>query len=179
MNGHGNIIKFCNRPWKKEDGTPDTKAHDKALIENWNNKVQDGDLVFHLGDFCTWKWQGAMQKYVEQLNGDIVLIKGNHDKYKMIKENEHLFRKVSDYEEFKIPGSKDVIVMSHYAMRVWNKSHFNSMHLYGHSHGKLPQWGKSWDIGVDNNNYEPLSLDEVLELMETLSDNFNKLKKKR
>ncbi len=30
------------------------------------------------------------------------------------------------------------IVICHYAMRVWNRSHHGAWHLYGHSHGNLP-----------------------------------------
>jgi calcineurin-like phosphoesterase family protein len=43
--------------------------------------------------------------------------------------------------------------------------------LFGHSHGKLPPYGKSFDIGVDCHNYKPLSLDEVVEKMRALPDN--------
>ena len=56
-------------------------------------------------------------------------------------------------------------------MRVWNKSHHGSWHLYGHSHYSLDKRegtiGKSFDIGVDNPvcNYSPLSLQEVANIM--------------
>ena len=30
------------------------------------------------------------------------------------------------------------IVLCHYAMRVWQKSHYGAWMLYGHSHGTLP-----------------------------------------
>lgn len=144
---------------------------DEYLIEKWNAKVQPGDLVYHLGDFA---WRHT-PKHVERLNGDIVLILGNHDSD--AKNNKSCFRAVLRYEEFRIPNTKNIIVMSHYCHRVWNKSHFNSIHLYGHSHGTLPPIGKSWDVGVDNNNYEPLSLDEVLKIMESRPDNPNLIKK--
>lgn len=49
----------------------------KKMIENWNNKVPVNGIVYHLGDFA---WGGFQQwKQVrEQLNGEIILIKGNH-----------------------------------------------------------------------------------------------------
>ena len=50
------------------------------------------------------------------------------------------------------------IVVCHYAMRVWPRSHYNSWMLYGHSHGKLAPQRKQWDIGIDNNNFYPISL---------------------
>ena len=51
--GHSNIIKFCNRPFKNAE------EMDRVLIENWNNKVPEDGLVFHLGDFG---W-GGYQEY--------------------------------------------------------------------------------------------------------------------
>lgn len=42
---HGNIIKFCNRPFI------DTKEMNKSLILSWNNLITDEDEVYILGDF--------------------------------------------------------------------------------------------------------------------------------
>ncbi len=59
------------------------------------------------------------------------------------------------------------IVMLHYSMRVWNKSHHGSWHLYGHSHGTLPDDPNSLsiDVGVDCHNYQPISYDEIKSIM--------------
>lgn len=56
-------------------------------------------------------------------------------------------------------------------------SHFNQWHLYAHSHGTLSPLGKSYDVGVDNNNYMPVSFDQVKEIMKKLPDNENWLRK--
>jgi calcineurin-like phosphoesterase family protein len=63
-------------------------------------------------------------------------------------------------------------------MRTWEKSHYNSWHLFGHSHGKLPSFGKSFDIGVDTNDFYPYSFDEVKKIMDKLPDNFNLVRNK-
>ena len=41
-----------------------------------------------------------------------------------------------------VPGldKPQLVVLCHYAMRVWDRSHYGSWHLYGHSHGNLPPW---------------------------------------
>jgi len=62
-------------------------------------------------------------------------------------------------------------------MLEWNKSHHNSFHLYGHVHGVVDNIGKTWDVGVDNNNFTPISLDEIREIMKNRPDNRNFLKK--
>ena len=64
-------------------------------------------------------------------------------------------------------------------MRVWHKSHFNSWNLYAHSHGKLQPEGKQWDVGVDNNKFHPVSINEIIRIMDNRPDNFNLVKKER
>jgi len=160
--GHENIIKYCARPFANAE------EMDAVLIENWNNKINDGDLVYHLGDFS---WGNSVQ-YRAQLNGDIIFLRGNHDKDAL--QNKHLFLRTLTREELTLGGQ--FIVMSHYAMRVWNKSHFNAWHLYGHSHGTLPPEGKSWDVGVDYNDYAPISFEELKSIMDARPNNVNLVK---
>jgi calcineurin-like phosphoesterase family protein len=69
----------------------------------------------------------------------------------------------------------ETIILCHYAMRVWDRSHYGSMHLYGHSHGHLPDYGKSMDVGVDCHNYYPISVDHVRERLSS-AKNFNEVK---
>ena len=59
------------------------------------------------------------------------------------------------------------IVLFHYAMRVWNASHYGTWHLYGHSHGDLPddETSLSFDVGVDCHNFYPLSYSDVTGIM--------------
>jgi len=60
------------------------------------------------------------------------------------------------------------MVLCHYAMRSWPKSHYGAWHLYGHSHGKLPMLGRSMDIGVDTHDFYPYSLDEISCIMNNI-----------
>lgn len=78
---HNNIVKFKNettgekvRPW-------DTiEEHDEGLIERWNSVVTQRDRVYVLGDVSMPR-RGI--KMMERLNGSKVLIKGNHDVFKL------------------------------------------------------------------------------------------------
>lgn len=49
--------------------------HDKMLIEKWNLVVGENDTVFHLGDFAFRN----IEEYTKQLNGNKILLRGNHD----------------------------------------------------------------------------------------------------
>ena len=73
-----------------------------------------------------------------------------------------------DLFPLKLPGGI-IIALMHYAMRVWDRSHHGSWHLYGHSHGSLPPLvGKfSFDAGVDCWNFTPVALDTVKSEMES------------
>ena len=71
--------------------------------------------------------------------------------------------KVCDKYEFKVEGQD--ITVCHYAMRVWNKSHFGAWQIYAHSHGELPPIGLQYDCGVDCNDFCPVSFEELKIIM--------------
>jgi len=158
---HANIIKYCKRPFIN------TFEMDQKLIYNWNSVVNADDIVYVLGDFMVWyKAEHDPDYFLSNLNGSKILITGNHDKEKVI--NAKGWKEVhKTIYEAEINGQ--YIVMCHYAMRVWNGSHKGAWHLFGHSHGKLNEFGKSFDIGVDSWNYTPISFDQVKEKMNSLS----------
>jgi calcineurin-like phosphoesterase family protein len=107
----------------------------------------------------------------KQLNGQIHLIRGNHDK--MIRGAlAIMFVTVSDYKRIKVafidgPKSRQAIVLCHYAYRTWHGSGRGTWNLHGHSHGNLESIDTmlQLDVGVDCHNYAPVSLDEVKAFM--------------
>ena len=157
--GHANIIKYCNRPFKN------VEEMDEILINNWNSKVGANDIVYFLGDFCL-KEPG---RYLDRLNGVIYFIRGSHDKKIKVCDK---IKEISDIKIITIPNN-NIIVLCHYAMRTWARSHYNTWQLYGHSHGRLESQGKQMDVGVDCNNFSPVSLAEVITIMNNKPNNFN------
>ncbi len=158
--GHTNIIKYSNRPYSS------VEEMNESLIENWNKLVKPNDTIYHLGDFCFMNLNDYTN-LMKRLNGNIHLILGNHDNIKEINKIARFFSSISNYKEVKI--NKQLLVLFHYGQRVWNKSHYGSIHLYGHSHGSLPPHGKSVDVGVDckeiTDEYRPIHLDEIINYM--------------
>lgn len=152
---HANIIKYSNRPFNS------VEEMDRALIANWNAKVGQYDVVRFLGDFCFSDLEKG-QSYFDQLNGVKHLIVGNHDKTAVQIKG---WKSISQFEEIKVEGQS--ITLCHYAMRVWNKSHHGAWHLYGHSHGSLPDDpnSRSFDVGVDCHAYQPLNMDDISRIM--------------
>jgi len=84
---HGNIIKYCNRPFKSLEQMNET------IIRNHNERVKPNDIVYHIGDFCfrnsnNSRGEGTRttaEEYIQKLNGRIVFIKGNHDQNNSLK----------------------------------------------------------------------------------------------
>ncbi|GAF90840.1 unnamed protein product [marine sediment metagenome] len=144
--GHDNIIKFCDRPYR------DANHMDTELVANWNEVVDPDQVVFHLGDF-SFKGKRNIPNLLNRLNGEVVLIQGNHDRPKDL----HHFNSVHDIAEVEVEGQR--IVMCHYAMTTWNNSFRGAWHIHGHSHGTLmPNWDrKICDIGVDSWGYKPVT----------------------
>jgi calcineurin-like phosphoesterase family protein len=163
--GHARVIEYSKRPFKS------VEEMNCQLIANWNKVVAPTDVVWHLGDFAFLPYD-RVKDILRQLNGTKRIVLGNHDK--VIWQNkanllgQKLFASIESYHELHI-DKKTMIVLFHYGQRVWNKSHRGSIQLYGHSHGSLPPFGKSVDVGVDSKEiteeYRPVSLDEVLAYM--------------
>ena len=164
--GHRNIIKFCKRPFTDLDD-----MHE-GLIARHNEVVRPGDQVFHLGDMFwrTYRWKDV-RDVLERLNGEHYYVRGNHEEVVDIneKELERFFKWIKDRAYIEPTGGpKYGIVLDHFAGRVWHHSDKGSWQLYGHSHGELPEDHNllSMDVGVDANNWYPVSLDTVRERME-------------
>lgn len=150
------------------------KEHDEFLIDRWNSKIPlKKAVVFHLGDFSLGSL-GYTFSLLEKLNGNICLIKGNHDKLNSVLKKKFIW--VKDVYDLKVkdkdprfPWCKGTfrVFLSHYAHRTWPASHHGSLHLYGHSHSKLPDDSKSlsFDVGVDCHDCFPLSWNEVKDIM--------------
>lgn len=155
--GHARIIDHCNRPYSS------VGEMDAALIANWNSRVQPSDTVWHVGDFTLFGDVATVKKYRERLHGDIHLVRGNHEKKNQ--DFSGIFESVSDIAEVSVgvSGVNYRVVLCHYAMRVWHKSHQGAWHLYGHSHGKLSDDPNalSTDIGVDCWKFFPVSSQQI------------------
>lgn len=136
----------------------------ELMIIRWNLVVQPSDTIYHLGDFSLGGSVAEIEDIFNRLNGHKILIKGNHDE----KNNKILYRlKWENIRETQLIRIEDKFIwLSHYAHRSWPHSHVGSYHLYGHSHGNLPNLGKSMDVGVDTHNYYPYTWQEIKSILD-------------
>lgn len=165
---HTNILKFCKRPYKN------VEEMNKALIENWNKVVGPDDTVFHLGDvaFCG---NQKLEEIINQLNGHIILVRGNHDRRLQKTICDKLFDEVVPQLQLEIDGRS--IYLNHYPFLTyggcWRGSEKAVYQAFGHVHstpntsegkdiGRMVNlFPYQYDVGVDNNNYTPISWEEL------------------
>lgn len=154
---------------------------DETIIANINAVVQPRDTLYHLGDFCFGRFDIVQraQEYLGRITcKNIVLVAGNHDPHYADGTTRHefaqLFSRCYTMLRHKVTDEtlgldRHLIVMCHYAMRVWDKSHYGSWQLFGHSHGTLFDDPNllAMDVGVDANDFKPLSLSQIQAHMQT------------
>ena len=169
--GHKAIMDYCQRPFSTVD------YMDDMLIGNWNEVVSDDCTVFHLGDFALGGlpyWESIRSR----LRGHIVLIKGNHDWRQNLQNHSRLNAMFDAVElEMVIHMDKHPIILNHYPLLCFSGSYNHSVWaLHGHVHQNPNSDGldisrlayrfpTQYDVGVDNNNYYPVSYYEVKEII--------------
>lgn len=159
--GHKKVIDYCNRPFSS------VEEMDAELIRRWNVLVKPEDTVFHLGDsfFC-----GAIKtaEILSHLNGQKILIRGNHDHWKDDKYKRLGFFEVYD---FKISHK---FSMSHFPWKGEEEDErkFDEQLeddggwlLHGHVHNAWKTKKKMINVGIDVWQYAPVSEEEILKII--------------
>ena len=147
--GHALMLSptACNRPFES------TAEMDEALIANWNAVVGHEDIVYHLGDFAfRLNDERRVRSIFHRLNGRKILVLGNHDYSKRNRVADVISGLAWDRpptQHCETVDNGERIFLSHYAQRTWPGIRRGAWHFYGHSHGDLPGWGRSRDVGVD------------------------------
>jgi len=183
--GHANILKLCDRPFAN------ITEHDNTIIERNNEIVTDSDKVFDLGDigFRCSPWYVA--ECLKKMNGKRIIFLGNHDKPLRQAYQRGLLRDLIRNRKIEIIGGdtaiddhklsifkmleidRQKIFCGHYALRTWPNAFRGAWHLYGHSHGNLAEpFYRSFDVGVDGNNYYPWRLVNIKNRMARIDSGF-------
>jgi calcineurin-like phosphoesterase family protein len=157
--GHMGVCKFLRTDGTKLRPWDDSEAMDEAMVERWNETVRPTDKVYHLGDVVINR---KALKIMERLNGDKVLIKGNHDIFKL-EDYTPYFRDIRGYHV--MPGVG--VILSHIPLHIDSHGRFG-LNIHGHLHDKRVMTDGKVDVRyhcvcVEQTDYRPISLDEVLE----------------
>ena len=144
--GHTGVCRFTRndgvtklRPWDNAD------EMDEAMVQRWNERVRPTDKVYHLGDVVINR---RALKTLSRLNGDKVLIRGNHDIFPDVEYREY-FRELRAYHVM------SGMILSHIPVHVESLGRFGT-NIHGHTHANRVMKPR----GVDANTGTVLYSDE-------------------
>lgn len=161
--GHLGVCKFTKsdgvtklRPWD----TPEEM--DEEMVKRWNEVVKPNDKVYHLGDVVINR---RALKTLHRLNGDKVLIKGNHDIFKLTDYTEH-FRDIRGYHVM------NGMILSHIPMHEESLGRFG-VNIHGHLHANRVMRVKHKDatpeidvryhcVCVEQTDFRPILFEDVI-----------------
>jgi calcineurin-like phosphoesterase family protein len=122
--GHKGVCHFMRKDGETKLRPWDTAEEmDEEMVKRWNDTVRPGDKVYHLGDVViNRKALGIMRR----LNGDKVLIRGNHDIFRDDEYREH-FRELRAYHVL------NGMILSHIPVHESSMGRFK-LNVHGHLH---------------------------------------------
>ena len=181
---HSNICRATTRWVDADSVTRDFSSLEKMnedLVFWINQRVGQDDILIHLGDWSFGGFESIKEFRDRIVCKNVHLVFGNHDHHiSKNKDNiQSIFSSTHDYldldvswwvKDWKVAKKeRQCFICMHYPIASWNGMNDGVIHLHGHVH--LPNRlrvaeGKAMDVGVDGNEMEPISLENILKLMQ-------------
>lgn len=148
---HAGVCKFLRNDGTKLRPWDSPEEMDEFMVERWNKVVRPNDKVYHLGDVVIAR---RALTILDRLNGDKVLIKGNHDIFK-ITDYLKYFRDVRAYHVM------NQMLLSHIPVHPDSKGRFKA-NIHGHTHANALEDPWYQCVCVEQTDYEPIAFEEVI-----------------
>ena len=169
--GDQRVFDLCSRPFSS------LEEYERELIRRWNAKVEQQDIVYILGDISNVCIEHVKEIF-DQLHGIKRLIIGNHDEEFFM--DYFVKRIVATATSTKyIDDDGRMVFLCHYPVMDWSYGDKTIHHVYGHIHNKSIANGYlyeeikmfyknklAYNASIDVTNYEPVTLDELIQLKE-------------
>lgn len=154
--GHKNILTF-----KRDDGSPlrdfkSVEEMDTTIVDRWNERVDDKDRVYVLGDVVMNRNQLPT---LYRLKGRKVLVKGNHDIFSL-KDYAPFFDDIRAYVVKKAPDGRKVC-MSHIPIHPDSVGRWG-INIHGHLHYQKVDDPRYVCVSVEHTDYAPVEWNDVL-----------------
>lgn len=164
---HEKLLNF-----EKEDGHKcrsqfsSVEEMNEIMIERWNARVKPGDRVRHLGDVILGlkgdEWDTKGDRLLSRLNGRKDLILGNHDNPKRKVLQNH-FRRIDYWKTYRRKEKEWALCLTHVPHRL-DQIRKTDINIHGHIHEKVMEEHNYICVCVEQTNYAPVHLDEILTL---------------
>lgn len=165
---------YHNLIWqsKRRSDFESIQEMNEILIENHNRKVSEDDIVYFLGDVIfssSSELELRMKDTVGRMNGEKILILGNHDFHNIKKSAfSQYFKEIREIAVIQDSGNN--IHLCHYPLLSWWNKIRGSYHIHGHLHGikdckefeVLKGEERALSACLDVNNYEPCTLEDLI-----------------
>ena len=164
--GHAGVCRFThpNDPTVKLRPWDNVEEMDEEMVRRWNDRVRPNDKVYHLGDVVMNR---KALPIMDRLNGDKVLIRGNHD---IFPDEDYMkyFRSLRGYHVL------DGMILSHIPIHSASLGRFG-VNIHGHLHATrvmrdLVHCGRTDQIDpryhcvcVEQTDFAPILLEDVLD----------------
>lgn len=162
--GHAGVCRFLRGDGTKLRPWDDPAEMDEFMVKAWNERVKPNDKVYHLGDVVINR---KSLKTLARLNGDKVLIRGNHDIFRDDDYREY-FRELRAYHVM------NGMILSHIPIHEDSLGRFG-VNIHGHLHhrrvmkdfGKLNGLPEVIDyryhcVCVEQTDYAPILFEDVI-----------------
>ena len=150
-------------------GYASAAENDSDIIKKWNEVVSTEDTVYHLGDVMLGDNINGMD-CLKKLNGDIHIIRGNHDTDARWKLYDSLPNVTLEGWATMIKYKKMNFYLSHFPTLTANLSDKSIkqcvVNLFGHTHQQTNFYEDRpymYHVGVDSHNSTPILLDDIIE----------------
>lgn len=153
--GHQGVCNFTTNGRDKLRPWVDAAHMDKDMVEYWNDTVKPQDKVYHLGDVVIAR---RHLETVGKLHGDKVLIKGNHDIFKL-KDYLPYFRDIRAYHPM------DGYLLSHIPVHASQFPRWKG-NIHGHLHSNTVGDPRYLCVCVEQTNFRPILFEKARELIE-------------
>ena len=129
------------------------EEHDAAMMERWNAVVRPQDHVWHLGDVAMDRQ--SLERVVPRLHGHKRLVRGNHDIFKTA-----TYLKVG-FQEIRGCSVLNGMIFTHIPIHEQCLGRFKA-NVHGHTHSQPNLGPRYLNVCVEQTEYRPLTLEEVM-----------------
>lgn len=173
---HTNVLRLSDRPFQN------IQEMERTIVNNINKVVRPDDVLILGGDICLGKKEAWIRFLSSLHTKNVILVKGNHDTWQNIPKD--MLTLIVEQLVLRLHGR--LFVVSHYPYRCsWWRAFWKRLHpavlspkrpkdnglwlLHGHDHRRsilVDYHPRMLSIGVDANNFKPISADEIIRIVQ-------------
>jgi calcineurin-like phosphoesterase family protein len=160
--GHVGVTRFLRDDGTKLRPWDNVEEMDEEMVKRWNETVRPKDKVYHLGDVVmNRKSLGILRR----LNGDKVLIKGNHDIFRL-EDYSEFFRDIRAYHPMNgcmlshVPMHEESL--GRFGTNIHGHLHYRRVTKVAHKQAKPEVDTRYHCVCVELTDYRPILFEEVM-----------------